>query len=99
MRDLIDGRHTNEVWFCCGILTIIGRDNNKYNKYNKYNNYADRITIHPEYDEPVSLDRILKIYPTVDIVIFESDTYGDIYRYNNHNDGEWEKVGRTVGYV
>lgn len=99
MRNLIEiGQDRREVWFYDGIITIIFKDPSNPGD-GKYDYYADKMHIYPEFDEPVSLGRILDIYPTVTMVIFDDLSSGSVYRYNNHHDGEWEKVGKTVGYA
>lgn len=53
---------------------------------------------HGEFDEPITLDDILKKHPTVDLVISESGLHGEIYRYGNHG-SFWEKIGNTGGFA
>lgn len=51
-----------------------------------------------QYDEPLSLDIIRKKYPDVRMIIVESPSCGEVYRYGNHGN-VWEKVGKTEGYA
>ena len=60
------------------------------------------ISIIPEitdFDDPWTLAMIAEKFPTVKIVIYDSWTHGDVYRYGNHKAGEWELVGETEGFV
>ncbi len=98
MRDLVDGRHENETMFIDGIITIIWKD--LYNPLiDDYDYKIERYMLYPEYTHPISLSDILNGYPSVTMVIHETANEGAIYRYDNHYDGEWEKVGTTVGYA
>ncbi len=49
--------------------------------------------------KPVSLKDISDKYPLTKMVIYESGSFGYIFRYMNHPENGWESVGRTRGYA
>jgi hypothetical protein len=63
---------------------------------------CEKICIIPEimdWDDPWTLEKIAKKYPTVKKVIYESWLHGDVYNYGNHKLGEWERVGEMMGFA
>lgn len=60
---------------------------------------VERIILHPEYDTPVSLKDISEKYPEATMLIFESALDGEVYMKDNHRIGEWELIGKTLGYA
>ena len=59
----------------------------------------DKRVLAAEYDDPVTLAAIALDCPDVELVIYESALRGYVYRYGNHEKGEWEEVGQTCGYA
>ena len=62
------------------------------------------IVIDGQYNDPLSLADIEKVYPDVRLVFFESALYGDIYKYEPGAAGDgtehkWWKYGTTRGYA
>ena len=95
MRDLFESKHAPDehIVFADGILHIISGDI-KEGELRCY-----KMIINAEFDEPIKLSDIRRRFPDASIVIFEDYLRGDIYRYGNHNDSEWERVGTTVGFA
>ena len=61
---------------------------------------ATKLSLEPQYDNPLSLDDIAEQYPYVKKVLYDSWRSGMIFNYMNHKDGEpWELVGTTIGFV
>lgn len=73
--------------FCDGIVYIVSEKT------------VEKIYLHAEFDEPLTLDGILQKYPEVEMVIYDCYLGGAIYRYNNYGDGNWHKVGETIGFA
>lgn len=94
MIDLLDGGREyadDRVTFCDGILYIIyghGKDVK-----------CHEIILDAEHDEEITLADIAKGYPDVQMVIEEDFLNGHIFRYGNHKEGEWELVGKTIGFA
>lgn len=82
--------------FCDGILEIICSDPDDLTGEKLT---GKRITICGEYDDPISLDDILKDYPNVRTVIFNDALEGYVYTYGKHKNTDWELVGTTQGYA
>lgn len=57
---------------------------------------VEKICLHDS--EFITLKDIKDDYPSVEMVIAESDLSGKVYRYGNHGD-YWEEVGETRGYA
>lgn len=55
--------------------------------------------LNAEYDEPITLRDIEEDYPDVDWVIFEDLLKGEIFSFNEYNDGKWRRHGKTIGYA
>ena len=51
-----------------------------------------------EYDMPISLADVKRLYPKAELVISDDALSGKIYRYGNHGEF-WEEVGETRGYA
>lgn len=98
MRDLIDNIDIDDVMMDEGIITVIWKKGFNNVKYD-YDYAIDRLILHPVFDQVITLNKILELFPTVTIVIHESIRSGSIYRYDNHYDGEWERVGKTIGFA
>lgn len=95
MRSMYGGKEIpdDEVLFYDGILYIICHD---------LDNGAlsiGKLTLDPQYDEPISLEEIALRYPEVELVIHEDMSFGEVYRYNNYGDNEWWQTGQTRGYA
>lgn len=95
-KDTADG----DVVFYDGFLYIISRHIEKFDKTGFESKYRlDVKTLIPECQECYSLAEILLRFPDVIMVIHDDWLRGEIYRYRNHKDGVWEKVGMTVGFT
>lgn len=95
----------DKVYFTDGIVYIISK---KLNEVFKYEYECEKKVICPEYDDSISLYDIEMKYPDVEMVIFEDETNGKVYRFGNHardkyEDGSpcelWECIGTTRGYA
>lgn len=65
----------------------------------QFDNHAAKVIYHDgQYDEKITLADILRDYPTVVMVIVDSDLSGKVYRYGNHGP-YFEQVGTTIGYA
>ena len=97
MIDLMGTYHNeipdDRIVFPDGFITIISMDD----EYNNPN--IEQICICAEYDKPMTLVDITNNYPNVKMLIYEDCLRGDIYKYGNHKDGIWERVGITKGYI
>lgn len=99
MKDLFSGKifRDDQIAFCDEILYIIcvGDGEEEYK--------TERISLDPQYDQPITLEDIAKTYPKVVILIADGYLEGYVFRYKNHDndpDAEyWELVGRTKGFV
>ena len=63
---------------------------------------CEKICIIPEimdWDDPWTLAKIVEKFPTVKMVIYESWLHGNMYRYGNHEPGEWEVIGEMDGFA
>ena len=100
MKDLMTNKEKpdEEVKFYDGFLWIICLDNTITGEYAGVGTVY-RICLCPEYDEPISLKDIANKYPKVRRVIFDDLLTSRIYSRGNHVDGEWEKIGETLGYA
>ena len=81
----------NNRKFMSGILYIYW--------YEDDNIYGKRICLHSEYDKELTLKDIEWQYPKVKMVIFESELFGEVYKYQNHKGIGWELTGNTQGYA
>ncbi len=84
--------------FTDGILYIMSRAGN----IKAGESYSlDVMRLDPEYDDPICLDDISKLYPNVFKVVFDQALGGVVYNYKNHpgHGADWEKVGTTTGYA
>ena len=87
----------NEVALCDSIIKIFYVS--KLDKHQVPMEFKGEVIYHNgQFDEPITLDDILKKHPTVDLVISESGLHGEIYRYGNHG-SFWEKIGNTDGFA
>ena len=93
MLDMCNGSRTpdNEVIFYDAILYVICRNGEEFT--------CDQIILCVEYDVPLSLADILKIYPNVWMLIAEDALYSKVYQYGNHRDEGWELKGEVLGYA
>lgn len=98
MRDLIYDRNIDEVRMTEGIITVISKKDFNDAKYD-YDYAIDRLILHPDCKQVITLDKIVKEFPNVTMVIYENSQSGSIYRYDNHYYREWERVGITIGYA
>ena len=101
----------DQVIFYDGFLYIISHtipQDRSFEVKDITNNYTiDVRLINPEYDNPLSLEDIVREYPNVRKVIYEEFMCGYVYNYKNHItknviDGGveyWEQVGTTCGYA
>ena len=80
------------VIFSDGILTIIQMDDFHVGAIEKK-------FIHGEYGDCPTLKDITEQYPNVEWLIFEMGLSGEVYHLGNHKEGEWELVGKTMGYA
>lgn len=64
-----------------------------------YGDKCKKMILDAEFSKPISLDEISRLCPNVEKVIFEDPFHGWIYSYGNHNKGEWELIGETLGYA
>lgn len=76
-----------------GFIYVIAEDDDGY--------YGTGEIICPEYDKPIRLSDIEEDYGhnRIVFVITECALHGEIYRFDNYNDGCWYRVGRTCGYA
>lgn len=60
---------------------------------------CDQIVLVPEYDIPLSLADIRKIYPYVEMLIVEDFLHTKVYSYGNHAGEGWELRGEVIGFA
>lgn len=88
--------------FCDGFLYVIYATEQTDETQTGCKMGCEKICIIPElvdWEDPLTLAKIAEKYPTVSLVIYESWLHGDIYKFENHNPGEWEHVGETEGFA
>lgn len=95
MKDILNNttQADEEVVIYDGIVTIVENDREDGKAKAKV------LYLSADMDEPVSLKDIAEKYPNVQMVIFDNLLNGKVYRYGNHEKGEWECVGTTLGYA
>lgn len=82
----------NEIVLNDGFIYIILEDDDGY--------YCEGDVINAEYDTPIRLSDIEEEHSDrIVLVITECALHGEIYRFDNYNDGCWYRVGRTCGYA
>ena len=87
----------NELTLCDTAIIIIWEKNRDERGIPR--EHGAKVIYHcGEYDDPITLNSILKEYPTVQMVISEYGIHGKVFRYGNHGDF-WEEVGKTQGYA
>lgn len=93
MKSMYGGeeRPDDECLFVDGILYIISKSDKGYD--------IGKISIDPEYDEPISLADIAQRYPNIEILIHETWLDGEVFRYNNYGENEWVQTGQTRGFA
>ena len=104
MLNMMNGekKPDNEVIFRDGFLYMIIQDQApKFDDGAKYSIAVKCLC--PEYDEPMSLVDISRLYPNIQKLIFDDAMKGYIYNYGNHrcdpNAEAWELIGETMGYA
>lgn len=90
--------NAEDIYFVDGFLYIISRDMNKFDGVH-VEAECKCFCLNAGYDRPIKLVDIPKKYPNVCMVIFESATWGEVYKYGNYTPGEWIDTGRTNGYA
>lgn len=92
-------REPEEFTFYDGNLYIISCEREEWTEEKILPGYKysiDVIFLCPEYDEPLTLEKIKKKYPNVQKVMFDEAMQGYVFTYN---DNKWYQTGETRGYA